>query len=112
MNILLWEKNEVFYLLELFTARGGDPKCPVCKQAAALVESMVKDKNNMGTIKEALMTKFCPLLGLQEDSKQCKTKADKLAPRIINLLSDGASPEQICQLIGGCVSTMSLSINP
>ena len=112
LNILLWEKNEVLYLLELFTARGGDQRCTVCKQGAAMVEGMWKDKKSLDEIKEAIKeANFCPLIGI-DDPEKCKDRIDELVPRIIKLLSKGLTPLKICQWLGSCVSTMSLSINP
>ena len=112
MNILLWEKNEVFYLLELFTARGGDQRCTVCKQGAAMVEGMWKDKKNLGEIKEAIKeAKFCQKIGIDDPTK-CQARIDDLVPMIIKLLSRGLTPLKICQRLESCVSTMSLSINP
>ena len=96
---------DIFYFLELFTARESPfyiphPNCAVCKQAAAMVEGMVKDKENMDKIKEALTT-FCPQIRVV-DPKKCKAKADKWAPMMIKLISDNASPEMVCQALMIC----------
>ena len=112
MNILLLKKKTIdnFHLLERFTARGGDTRCSVCKEGAAMVEVMRKDEEPLNKIKEA-MTNFCHRIGIY-DPEKCKARIDDLVPEIIKLLSRGLTPLQICQQIGSCVSTMSLSINP
>ena len=71
---------------------------------------MVKDNEDMEKIKDA-MTTLCPLIDIV-DPEKCKATVDRLYPMIIRLLSEDGSPEQICQELGSCVSTMLLSINP
>ena len=75
-----------------------------------MVEVMRKDEEPLNKIKEA-MTNFCHRIGIY-DPEKCKARIDDLVPEIIKLLSIGLTPLQICQQIGSCVSTMSLSINP
>ena len=89
-----------FYLLELFTAIGSDPKCQACKDAAAMVEDMAGRSLSLGKIQEAL-TKFCPVISIT-DPKKCKETVDRLAPKMIKLISDNASPEMVCQALMVC----------
>ena len=89
-----------FYLLELFTAIGSDPKCQACKDAAATVEDMAGRSLSLGKIQEAL-TKFCPVISIT-DPKKCKAKAEEVALKMIKLISDDASPHMICQALGIC----------
>ena len=107
-----FEKKTIdnFHLLERFTARGGDTRCSVCQEGAALVEVMRKDEEPLNKIKEA-MTNFCHRIGIY-DPEICQARIDDLVPEIIKLLSRGLTPLQICKQIKSCVSTMSLSINP
>ena len=83
-----------------FLPAGVDQVCPVCLEAAARMDDLGEGKNNLDTIKEVL-SYYCPLVGLL-DVKTCSAKVEELAPKMIKLISENASPEMICQAIGFC----------
>ena len=88
-----------FYLWAFYFL-GIDRACPVCLEAAARMDDLGEGKNNLDKIKEVL-SYYCPLVGLL-DVKTCSAKVEELAPKMIKLISENASPEMICQAIGFC----------
>ena len=91
-NLYSW----AFYRQLLFTVQA----CPVCLEAAARVDDLGEGRNDLDTIKEVLLY-YCPLVGLLDVTK-CNAMVEELAPKMIKLISENASPEMICQAIGFC----------
>ena len=81
-------------------AGGIDQVCPVCLEAAARVDDLGEGKNSLYIMK-GVLSQYCPLVGLV-DVKKCNAMVEELAPKMIKLISENASPEMICQAIGFC----------
>lgn len=75
--------------------------CIICKYVVQTVDHVLEDKTNVDKIIQA-MDKACVVLYEPKLKKECREFIETYTPAIADLIATGATPEQVCSLVGLC----------
>jgi len=85
--------------------------CIICKYVVQTVDHVLEDKSNVDKIVQA-MDKACVVLYEPKLKKECRQFIETYTPVIADLIATGATPDQICQLVGLCDQASNLPALP